>query len=58
MDSATAYRQGLCIDCREVKYSAGRPRCEACHTAWTNRSNPAPPFVIELHLIPDPAEVT
>jgi hypothetical protein len=28
-----AYRRGLCIDCRTRRYSAGRPRCNDCHTA-------------------------
>jgi hypothetical protein len=28
-----AYRAGLCIDCHTVPYSAGRPRCNPCHTA-------------------------
>lgn len=32
--SKTAYRAGLCIDCRAVPYSAGRPRCTACHDAY------------------------
>ena len=26
-----AYRAGLCIDCKTVRYSAGRPRCNDCH---------------------------
>ncbi|WP_156448423.1 hypothetical protein [Mycobacterium sp. NAZ190054] len=25
------YRQGLCVDCGAVPYSAGRPRCAECH---------------------------
>lgn len=25
------YRQGLCCDCGEKPYSAGRPRCAECH---------------------------
>lgn len=32
----SAYRQGLCIDCRKVRYSAGRPRCNECHAAQLN----------------------
>jgi tRNA(Ile2) C34 agmatinyltransferase TiaS len=27
------YRNGLCIDCGNVPHSAGRPRCNDCHTA-------------------------
>lgn len=27
----TAYRAGLCADCKKVRYSAGRVRCDACH---------------------------
>jgi len=30
----TAYRAGLCIDCRTVRYSAGQPRCNGCHAAY------------------------
>lgn len=45
-----AYRQGLCVDCRETRYSPGRPRCTDCHA---KRFAP-PPFVIELRLLPDP----
>jgi hypothetical protein len=30
----TAYRQSLCIDCTTVRYSAGRPRCNACHATY------------------------
>lgn len=26
-----AYRRGLCRDCRNTGYSAGRPRCNDCH---------------------------
>jgi hypothetical protein len=32
-----AYRAGLCAECKTVKHSAGRPRCNQCH----NRHNPA-----------------
>ena len=28
------YRQGLCADCGQKRYSAGRPRCQECHVAW------------------------
>jgi len=28
----TAYRHGWCIDCGYRRQSAGRPRCESCHT--------------------------
>lgn len=31
-DTANArYRQGLCVSCGQVPYSAGRPRCNECH---------------------------
>lgn len=29
-----AYRHGLCCECAEVPYSAGRPRCAPCHAKW------------------------
>lgn len=29
-----AYRAGYCADCGERPYSAGRPRCEDCHTTY------------------------
>jgi len=29
-----AYRAGICIDCREQRHSAGRPRCNDCHAVW------------------------
>lgn len=32
----TAYRFGLCIDCRIHPYSAGRPRCYACHSKYAS----------------------
>lgn len=31
------YRKGMCVDCGTVRYSPGRPRCNACHEkliAW------------------------
>jgi hypothetical protein len=28
---AEAYRAGLCVTCKTVPHSAGRPRCEVCH---------------------------
>jgi hypothetical protein len=31
---AERYRASLCIDCGVVPYSAGRPRCNACHATW------------------------
>lgn len=31
LDTATAYRVGLCIVCGVARHSAGRPRCNACH---------------------------
>ena len=33
-EAHAAYRVGRCIDCRAVAYSAGRPRCNACHDAY------------------------
>ena len=38
----TAYRTGLCIDCRIVKHSAGRPRCKPCHDTWAATANLPP----------------
>lgn len=29
-EANAAYRNGLCIDCRVVRYSAGRTRCNEC----------------------------
>jgi hypothetical protein len=29
-----AYRAGLCVDCRTLKHSVGRPRCEGCHQRY------------------------
>jgi hypothetical protein len=29
----TAYKAGMCVDCRTRRYSAGRPRCDECHEA-------------------------
>ena len=34
-----AYRAGLCVDCRDGPYSAGRPRCDRCHDIHVNRKN-------------------
>jgi hypothetical protein len=34
----TAHRTGRCIDCRTVRYSAGRPRCNGCHAGYLSRS--------------------
>jgi hypothetical protein len=31
------YVAGLCIDCGNEPYSAGRPRCADCHTAHQAR---------------------
>ena len=39
----TAHRAGLCIDCRTVRHSAGRPRCNGCHDALAQRVRPAAP---------------
>ncbi len=30
----TRYRQGLCVDCGQKRYSAGRSRCTECHNTW------------------------
>ena len=38
-----AYRAGLCVDCRAVRHSAGRPRCNTCHAAWAALAYPPPP---------------
>jgi hypothetical protein len=32
-----AYLAGLCVDCRSSRHSAGRPRCNDCHTVWQQR---------------------
>ncbi|WP_273733365.1 DNA primase family protein [Mycolicibacterium septicum] len=32
--SRAAYRNGLCVDCKDREHSAGRPRCEECHRAY------------------------
>jgi Domain of unknown function (DUF3854) len=29
-----AYLGGLCVDCHTEPHSAGRPRCDDCHSAW------------------------
>ena len=31
---------GLCVDCHAVPYSAGRPRCAACHAHYIDPTNP------------------
>lgn len=28
------YISGLCVDCGEKPYSAGRPRCNECHDTY------------------------
>jgi hypothetical protein len=33
------YRQGLCVSCGAVPYSAGRPRCNECHLDHIDRLN-------------------
>ena len=38
-----AYRAGLCVDCRAVRYSAGRPRCNDCHAVAFAPPPPRPP---------------
>lgn len=38
-----AYRAGQCVDCRAVPYSAGRPRCDDCHAAYTAHLTVQPP---------------
>lgn len=30
-ESHAAYRNGMCVDCKKCKHSAGRPRCDECH---------------------------
>ncbi|MBI3226609.1 MAG: DUF4031 domain-containing protein [Mycolicibacterium cosmeticum] len=35
-----AHRLGLCIDCKADRHSAGRTRCNACHTDYTNPPRP------------------
>ncbi|AHY26962.1 DNA binding protein [Mycobacterium phage Bernal13] len=34
---AAAYRAGLCVDCKTVRYSAGRTRCDNCFRDWLAR---------------------
>jgi hypothetical protein len=43
--SNTAYRNGLCIDCRTTRYSPGRPRCNDCHAVWQQ-----PPLVVTVEV--------
>jgi hypothetical protein len=38
-----AYREGRCVDCRTAPYSAGRPRCEPCHSAAFTTTAPQAP---------------
>jgi hypothetical protein len=38
-DQNARYRNHLCIDCGNHPPSAGRPRCEKCHRAYTNVMN-------------------
>lgn len=33
-ESTKAYQAGLCVDCKTEPHSAGRPRCEMCHTKF------------------------
>lgn len=33
-DESAAYTNGMCVDCKKVPYSAGRPRCESCYKSW------------------------
>ena len=35
LDTRTAYRRGLCIDCQQVAPEAGMPRCWTCHRVYT-----------------------
>lgn len=35
-----AHRRGWCVDCKAVRHSAGRPRCDACHRDYTNPPHP------------------
>jgi tRNA(Ile2) C34 agmatinyltransferase TiaS len=32
----TAYRAGVCVDCRTAPHSAGRPRCNDCHQTYND----------------------
>lgn len=38
-----AYLAEMCIDCRTVKHSAGRPRCNTCHNRYAPNLEPNPP---------------
>ena len=31
-----AHRIGLCVDCKNARHSAGRPRCDDCHRDYMN----------------------
>ncbi|SKL67313.1 Uncharacterised protein [Mycobacteroides abscessus subsp. massiliense] len=33
-ESTKAYRAGLCVDRKTEPHSAGRPRCDKCHTKF------------------------
>lgn len=35
-----AHRIGLCVDCKAVRHSAGRPRCDDCHRDYTAPPRP------------------
>jgi len=37
------YRAFLCVDCGVVPYSAGRPRCDACHRTHIPNYEPGLP---------------
>jgi len=54
MDRREAHRLGLCVDCKRVRHSPGRTRCDDCHIVYMQPPAP-PPFVIELTLLPDRA---
>lgn len=36
-EAQAAYRAGLCRDCLTEPQSAGRPRCESCHSHYLTR---------------------
>lgn len=44
LDRHAAYRCGLCVDCKVAPHSAGRTRCNECHSSYTHdlAMGPAP----------------
>lgn len=45
LDRHEAYRRGLCVDCRECAHSAGRPRCEKCHSVYITQGSGRGPAI-------------